>query len=81
MRKQLLAAVGAGTAALLLVAPMPASAAAKPKVKVVSSAVFAPFNLDVSTGKILVADGGANAIVRGQEVRRHGQDRRRGRRA
>ena len=43
---------------------MPASAATKPKVKVVSSAVFAPFNLDVSTGKILVADGGANAIVK-----------------
>ena len=64
MRKQLLAAVGAGTAALLLVAPMPASAAPKPKVKVVSSAVFAPFNLDVSTGKVLVADGGANAVVR-----------------
>ena len=64
MHKQLLAAVGAGTAALLLVAPMPASAAPKPKVKVVTSAVFAPFNLDVSTGKILVADGGANAVVR-----------------
>ena len=64
MRKQLLAAVGAGTAALLLVAPMPASAAAKPKVKVVSTAVSAPFNLDVSSGKIVVADGGANAIVK-----------------
>jgi hypothetical protein len=64
MRKQLVAAVGAGAVALLLVAPMPASAAAKPKVKEISTAVQAPFNLDVSTGKILVADGGANAIVK-----------------
>ena len=64
MRKKLVAAVGAGAVALLLVAPMPASAAPKPKVKVVSTAVLAPFNLDVSTGKILVADGAANAIVK-----------------
>ena len=64
MRKSLAAVAGIAAATLTLVAPAPASAAAAPKVTVVSSAVITPFNLDVSTGKVLVADSAAGAVVK-----------------
>lgn len=65
MSKPLIAAAGAGLAALLLAAPMPATAAGTtPTVTKVSNAVGAPFNLDVSRHRVLVADGGANAVLR-----------------
>ncbi len=64
MRKSLAAVAGIAAAALTLVAPAPASAATSPKVTVVSSAVGAPFNIDVSSHRVLVADGGPGLVVK-----------------
>lgn len=65
---KLLAVCGAVTAGLLLVTPTIASAHPKPPPApnpvVKSTALAAPFNLDVSHGRVLVADGGLNLVGR-----------------
>ncbi len=61
MHKQLLAIAGLGVTGLLV---SPVAAVAAPHVTTVSTAVQAPFNLDVSSKRVLVADGGLNAVVR-----------------
>lgn len=53
-----------GAALLLLALPLPAASAhrASPTPRVVSDQMLAPFNLDVSSRSVLVADGGAEVV-------------------
>lgn len=66
MRKALVATVGVVATALAVSVPTTASAHAPkpkaPKVTVLTTQVGAPFNLDVSRGRLLVADGFANQV-------------------
>ena len=68
-RSRLLAACGAAALSLFLITPTTASAhdshgSTTPSPVVRSSALAAPFNLDVSTGTAYVADGGLNLVGR-----------------
>lgn len=70
MRYQLLAAVTCAAAAAALVAQGPASAhRGSPEPEVVSSDFAAPFNLEVTRDRVLVADGFIGAVF---SIDRHG---------
>jgi hypothetical protein len=66
-QKPLLAAVGAACSALLLAAPLSASATPKvPTASLVSDDLVAPFNIAFKGHGTYVADGGLNKVVRVQ---------------